>query len=452
MKPSRRLATCAALVLLAGCQSERAPQFASSQQTLGLIKVAQDAVVAELEAGFGTPSKLTAWTALPVDFGTFTGTVVESKGDHLSLELLPDSPLAFKGRVSAFRGAALVLASSDVSTQNLHVASYDVGLKSLSLVDSHGKGVDVKVAPGEKVSVVGDTLQFGRDLYLRHCMHCHGVSGDGDGPTAKYFAVKPRDYRRGIFKFTSTKPTVRASRDDLYRIVKMGVPGTYMPSFMLLPDEEAKALVEYVCWLSMRGEMEGKLVVELKNDFGKDVVGDRKLAELSQEFEAFRSAELPGKVLSSVGELKEDWEAANSEENVVVPAVERLPADAESVERGRKLFMGDKGKCFSCHGEHGRGNGVSTEDLNDIPGQPGKKSDRPGLFDVWGNIVKPRDLTSGIYRGGRRPLDIYRRISAGIKGTPMQAFGTTLKDEEIWDLTNYVLSVPFEKKLRTSAH
>ena len=33
---------------------------------------------------------------------------------------------------------------------------------------------------------------------------CHGSSGAGDGPTAAFLYPRPRDYRRGLFKFTST--------------------------------------------------------------------------------------------------------------------------------------------------------------------------------------------------------------------------------------------------------
>jgi len=70
----------------------------------------------------------------------------------------------------------------------------------------------------------------------------------------------------------------------------------------------------------------------------------------------------------------------------------------------------------------------------------------PGLFDAWNHPIRPRDLTTGIYRGGRRPVDIFRRISAGIKGTPMTGFGTSLSEAEIWDLVNYVMSIPFEHR------
>jgi len=52
----------------------------------------------------------------------------------------------------------------------------------------------------------------------------------------------------------------------------------------------------------------------------------------------------------------------------------------------------------------------------------------------------------GQYRGGRRPVDLYRRIYAGIKGTPMPGASSSLKPEEIWDIVNYVLDVPYQKQ------
>src|SRR5262249_29870956 len=36
----------------------------------------------------------------------------------------------------------------------------------------------------------------GYTLYRLHCLHCHGVSGAGDGPTAAFLYPTPRDYRR----------------------------------------------------------------------------------------------------------------------------------------------------------------------------------------------------------------------------------------------------------------
>ena len=43
-----------------------------------------------------------------------------------------------------------------------------------------------------------------RGLYRQHCAHCHGITGDGAGPTAAFLNPYPRDYRTGAFKFKST--------------------------------------------------------------------------------------------------------------------------------------------------------------------------------------------------------------------------------------------------------
>ena len=45
--------------------------------------------------------------------------------------------------------------------------------------------------------------------------------------------------------------------------------------------------------------------------------------------------------------------------------------------------------------------------------------------------------------GGRRPVDVYRRIYSGINGTPMPAFGDALAEEPdtIWHLVHYILSI-----------
>jgi len=116
--------------------------------------------------------------------------------------------------------------------------------------------------------VAGQILRHGRKLYARHCQHCHGVSGDGDGTTAKYLNPRPRDYRLGVFKFKSTKREDRPTRDDLTRVIAQGIPGTYMPAFVpMLKDPELVALVEYVRWLAMRGQIERQLLVELKGTF-----------------------------------------------------------------------------------------------------------------------------------------------------------------------------------------
>ena len=50
-------------------------------------------------------------------------------------------------------------------------------------------------------------------------------------------------------------------------------------------------------------------------------------------------------------------------------------------------------------------------------------------------------------QGGRRPLDIYWRIAKGITGAQMPAHYPTINHEQIWDLVNFVLALPYEPDL-----
>ncbi|MCZ6596338.1 MAG: cytochrome c, partial [Planctomycetota bacterium] len=100
--------------------------------------------------------------------------------------------------------------------------------------------------------------------------------------------------------------------------------------------------------------------------------------------------------------------------------------------------------CASCHGPDGRGGGPSAEERNPVTGE------MEPVKDDWGNPIIIRDLTRGLFRFGRRPIDLYRRIYAGINGTPMpshsamKAPGTNdrmLSDEDLWDIVHYVRSL-----------
>jgi mono/diheme cytochrome c family protein len=160
-------------------------------------------------------------------------------------------------------------------------------------------------------------------------------------------------------------------------------------------------------------------------------------------------AEVQSSWTETVAEKAKDvvdfWNEANNVENLIVPQSKRVVADAESIARGRALYLSKENKCSDCHGPAGRGDGPQTEQFSAIDGaSPARNYDEPGLRDAWGNVIMPRNLTRGVYRFGRRPLDIYRRVHQGINGTPMPGFGKTLKDEQIWDIVNYVLSIPHQ--------
>jgi mono/diheme cytochrome c family protein len=302
-------------------------------------------------------------------------------------------------------------------------------------------------------------------LYREHCVHCHGITGDGMGPTAAFLNPYPRDYRPGVFKFKSTERADKPTHADLVRVLHNGVAGTSMPSFALLSAVEVDALAEYVKYLSIRGETELSLMREF---FELDDADEGRLPETRE----FLVAEV-------VQPIAERWQSAD-DARIDVP---EMPADldlAASIARGRELFYGDKANCVKCHGVTGLGDGQANDydDWNKAIVELSKELDsgrarmaetstrgmsadevaehrsEVAWLDRFGKVIHgdalrprtipPRNLRLGIYRGGRRPLDLYYRIHAGVNGAPMPAAKGTVDPEDIWHIVNYVLALPYE--------
>ena len=300
------------------------------------------------------------------------------------------------------------------------------------------KGLDlrkIQLASGP-YGVSADGKQ--RGLFRQHCAHCHGVTGDGAGPTAAFLNPYPRDYRQGAFKFKSTERNGKPTTDDLKRILHEGIPGTAMPSFLLLPNDEIEALVEYVKYLSVRGETEIQLAIALLNN--------------DEEIEPKKGAILEGYLQPVV----DAWAAA--EEQIVNPPARsesQTPQDLrESIAKGRAIFFRKDAQCTKCHGPTALGDGNDGGPEKDQLFDDWNKDKKEGELAYWlmptKQPLRPRDLRIGIYRGGRRPLDIYRRIHQGIPGTPMPAAGAgataVLKPDDIWHVVDYVRSLPFEEE------
>lgn len=241
-------------------------------------------------------------------------------------------------------------------------------------------------------------LPSGRAAYVRHCSGCHGESGDGAGPAARVLAPRPRNFRKGVFKFTSTETGKRPLPADLFRTITEGLAGSAMPEFRLLPEELRWDLVEYVRYLSMRGELE-RLVLD----------------------SAWEEEELPdAEELAEI--VRERW----SDLRAVYPSAQEPELTRASIERGRELFLdAARGNCVSCHGEGGRGDGPSAGDFT----------------DDWGYPVRPRDFTTGVYRAGQTGADLWRSIATGVNGTPMTSSAGVLSPEEIWHVVHYVRSL-----------
>ena len=261
-------------------------------------------------------------------------------------------------------------------------------------------GVD-RVAPAH--------LKRGADIFSRYCIQCHGNTGDGNGIAAAYMIPKPRDYRPGMFKFTSTTYGSKPLREDLIRTVRRGIRGTSMPSFSLLPPRDLEAVVDYVLTLTHRGELEAALAEE---------------AVFSEGIDQARVPEIIKPILAR-------WDQAQS--HVVYPSLPMPVFTAAVIDKGKNAFQ--KVGCSQCHGHDGRGQLLTNKELN----------------DSWGNPTKAADLTSGMLHGGTEPLDIFRHIDAGINGTPMPSFHAALEKEPetIWHLVGYVLEIADSRRKGT---
>ncbi len=431
----------ACVLVVSGC-GRTDPQFSYRE---GLSPQVQEYVRASVDRKFGKPHEIHVWDKLPLQPHAAVATVAEgSKDVHLVIQLTETHRDIAKGQEVSWVGGTIMPAGG----VPVLVDSFDKETNTLKL--SSVPGVTPKT--GDKIVIgPGEVLTHGRLLYAEHCQHCHGVAGDGQGPTAPYLNVRPRDYRKGLIKFTSTKEGLKAHRSDLASIVEDGIPGTYMPSFKLLKKNESHALIEYVMFLAMRGETEFQLYNLLASDYSIESMATRvKDGETQEKILAefvtrVKDGEIDEEITQRTDKMIADWAAAQTPEAIIVPKEKRYLSDEASVQRGRELYLSNNLNCVACHGESGLGDGVQTYSITKNAEGTGNNLE-PGLYDTWGNKLKPRNLRLGMYRGGRRPIDIYARIEAGIKGTPMPAFGAKMTEQQKWDLVNYVLHLPHEER------
>jgi mono/diheme cytochrome c family protein len=100
------------------------------------------------------------------------------------------------------------------------------------------------------------------------------------------------------------------------------------------------------------------------------------------------------------------------------------PYNAAAKARAKELF---RDACASCHGWTGKGDGVTKQ------------------VDEEGFPTRPRDLTAGVFKGSPDPIQLYRRIIAGIPGSPMPMSDWAYGDDA-WHLVHFVRSLSSDKQ------
>lgn len=291
-----------------------------------------------------------------------------------------------------------------------------------------------------------DRLALGSKLYRSQCLHCHGLEGNGRGPTGFWVNPQPRDYRQGIFKFTSTsldQGVRKPRRADLMRILTTGIEGTSMPSFGLLSETEREAIVSYVIHLSLRGEAEYQTMFDQLKD-------ENQKFTMNLRDEAIKNPTVKDALEDNLALAASRWINSQKPDAAITPTAYPYANDdagfMQSAARGAKVFLG-AGGCIACHQNYGRESNL--------------------VYDAWGTIVRGRNLYDGVYRGGRRPLDLYYRIHSGINGAGMTAYKdikSQLKPDDVglpadqfeksdplWDMVNFLRALGYpelRQKLR----
>ena len=274
------------------------------------------------------------------------------------------------------------------------------------------------------------TAELGENgLYRQLCASCHGESGQGRGPVAASQNPYPREFRHGIFKYKNTPRKYKPTKEDIAKTLRRGLSGSQMPLFNKLSSEQMDALVDYVIFLSIRGEFERKLLYNATYEM------DEKDRVYSVSYKGSQDSESKKKYESQI----------ESAEEILTGIVDVWVESADSVE---KFEMPDDW----------------TKDWTTKIGI--KPTDTDLLLPLMARgalkpqPLVPRNIVEGKFRGGREPMELYRRIRYGIVGAPMPAATVVkssdekgLQEADLWHLVNYVLSIaaPPEAAIETKA-
>lgn len=215
----------------------------------------------------------------------------------------------------------------------------------------------------------------GKVIFETKCAGCHGTYGNGrttaDSTVSTNFNAayhflnpQPRDFTTAAFKSRTTPSGALPTDEDLFRTISRGVrKGQIMPAWgnaadgHIIPEQDRWDLVDYVKTFSPR----------------------------------FKSEQVPEPIQIPTPPY---------------PSLKEVPASV--IQEGRMVYR--TLQCWSCHGNAGKGDGPSSNEL----------------VDDWETPIRPFDFTTGAFKFGDSPADVFRTFNTGLNGTPMPSFYDTI--------------------------
>ncbi len=180
-------------------------------------------------------------------------------------------------------------------------------------------GLSALAAWAAKIDVGSEAqIEEGKKLYNQKCAQCHGYEGDAQAVGRLVFRPVPRDFTIGTYKIRTTPAGELPATQDIFKMIREGMPYTGMPAWPQFTDEQIYNLVYYI--------------KSFQSDFADpDYAADPIQIPNPPEF------------------------------------------SRESAKLGKKVF--EDNNCMDCHGLSGRGDGPSAPTLKDDYGFPIRPAD-----------------------------------------------------------------------------
>ncbi|HUW25109.1 MAG TPA: ethylbenzene dehydrogenase-related protein [Gallionella sp.] len=179
----------------------------------------------------------------------------------------------------------------------------------------------------------------GKEIYNKRCTWCHGDEGAGDGAAQNRLNPPPRDFTSGNYKIkTSVFDEMVPYDDDVFRMIRDGMPGTAMPGW-------------------------------------KDLLAEQDMWDLVAYIKSFAGFEAPPAKQVDYGT--------------------QISSSADSIEMGKKLFE-DGDRCVECHGKSGKGSASKR-----LKGDAGERTWPRNLTKPWTfrGSNAPKDIFTRISTG-----------------------------------------------------